>query len=342
MGAAAAVGLAAGCGPLGLGRDAPRPRRRGFNLLEKFTDRQNAPFVEDDFRMMADWGFNFARLPLSYWCWSSPEDPYRMREEVIEEIDAAVRYGQRHGVHVNLNLHRAPGYCVNPPEEPLDLWSDAAAQEAFAFQWTYFAERYRGIPNHQLSFDLLNEPARIDEPTYAGVMRRTIGAIRAVDPERLIVIDGLRWGREPVHSLADTGVWQSTRGYDPMPISHYQASWISVEEWPTPAWPLRQDGRVLDQTWLREEIVAPFAALEARGVPVHVGEWGAYRYTPHEVALAWMQDFLEIWQELGWGWALWNLRGGFGILDSERDNVDYEDFHGLKLDRKMLELLQAY
>ena len=43
----------------------------------------------------------------------------------------------------------------------------------------------------------------------------------------------------------------------------------------------------------------------------------------------------------GWGWALWNLRGEFGILDSERPDVSYESFRGHKLDREMLELLKA-
>jgi endoglucanase len=75
---------------------------------------------------------------------------------------------------------------------------------------------------------------------------------------------------------------------------------------------------------------------------VHVGEWGCYNRTPHDVALAWMKDYLELWKEAGWGWALWNFRGDFGPLDSKRQDVQYEDWKGHKLDRKMLELIQAY
>ncbi|MBT7098878.1 twin-arginine translocation signal domain-containing protein, partial [Candidatus Poribacteria bacterium] len=40
------------------------PRWRGFNLLEKFTHWENKPFVESDFLMMKEWGFDFVRLPL--------------------------------------------------------------------------------------------------------------------------------------------------------------------------------------------------------------------------------------------------------------------------------------
>jgi endoglucanase len=44
----------------------------------------------------------------------------------------------------------------------------------------------------------------------------------------------------------------------------------------------------------------------------------------------------------GWGWALWNLDGTFGILDTPRTDCEFEDFHGHKLDRKALELLKRY
>ena len=54
-----------------------------------------------------------------------------------------------------------------------------------------------------------------------------------------------------------------------------------------------------------------------------------------------MRDGLELWKGAGWGRALWNFRGSFGILDSGRKDVAYEDFKGYTLDRKMLELLRS-
>ena len=319
------------------------PRWRGFNLLEKFTDSHNAPFVESDFAWMAEWGFDFVRLPLSYRCWADVNDWLNLKEPVLKEIDAAVAYGRQYNVHVNINFHRAPGYCVNPPAEPLDLWTNNEALEASAFHWAHFAKRYKGIPNTQVSFDLLNEPANIPEDTYVRVVKRLVEAIRAEDPDRLIIADGLKWGRDPVHGLADLGVGQSTRGYDPMHISHYKASWIrGSDTWAEPTWPLKVGNDTWNKERLREDRIAPWKALEQKGVGVHVGEWGAFQHTPHKVVLAWMRDFLELWQESGWGWAMWNFRGSFGILDSNRKNVNYEDFKGHRLDREMLDLIRAY
>jgi hypothetical protein len=97
-----------------------------------------------------------------------------------------------------------------------------------------------------------------------------------------------------------------------------------------------------DREWLRQSAVAPWQGLEAKGVGVMVGEWGAFNRTPHEVVLRWGEDCLRNWQAAGWGWALWNFRGSFGILDSGRADVAYEDFRGHKLDRQFLELLQRY
>ena len=151
-------------------------RRRGFNLLEKFGVRWNASFVERDFEWIADWGFDFVRLPMDYRCWTEPDDWTEFREDVLKEIDEGVDFGRRYGVHVNLNFHRAPGYCVNPPKEPLDLWKDDEALDVCARHWAQFARRYKGIPNEELSFDLLNEPAVIPEDTYIRLVKSLVKA----------------------------------------------------------------------------------------------------------------------------------------------------------------------
>lgn len=323
------------------------PRWRGFNLLEKFIKRRegNSAFSENDFAIMQEWGFDFARLPMSYLCWADadPANWKTIREEELKHVDQAVELGRKHGVHVNLNFHRAPGYCVNPPKEPLDLWTNAQARDACAFHWATFAKRYRGIPNSQLSFDLLNEPPDISAESYVRVVKELVGAIRSEDPQRLIIADGLKWGREPVHGLVDLKIGQSTRGYDPMHISHYKANWVNgSDKWLEPTWPLKEDEKsTWDKERLRRERIKPWKDLEARGVGVHVGEWGPFNRTPHKVALAWMRDQLDLWKAAGWGWAMWNLRGAFGPLDSGRTDVAYEDFRGHKLDREMLKLLQA-
>ena len=102
------------------------------------------------------------------------------------------------------------------------------------------------------------------------------------------------------------------------------------------------DGKVWNRVVLKKMLIDTWTPLVKMGVPVHVGEWGCYNKTPHKVVLAWMKDVLSLWKEVGWGQALWNLRGDFGVLDSTRPDVQYENYKGHKLDREMLELIKKH
>jgi aryl-phospho-beta-D-glucosidase BglC (GH1 family) len=457
------------------------PRWRGFNLLEKFQrDWNNKPFAESDFDWIAEWGFNFVRLPCDYRIWT--EAPGNYREAPLKQLDEAIAFARARGIHTLLNLHRAPGYTVAHPPEKLSLWSDGAdgeeARAQFAAQWKMFAERYRGIPARELSFNLVNEPAHVPAEKYVRACAAAVTAIRSADPDRLVVADGLDWGSIPVPELKALKIAQATRGYAPGHITHYQASWVKgSENYPVPTWPLlakpcaylygdskkefqtplilkgvfpagtkftihltkisyaaqfvvKADGQTILQkefkttaekrqpeikdvlsaelptdakeltvamdkgdwlTWKRIDLappgrpatlleaggdwgkqqatwtvgadgvarnaaakvecdrdvlwtknVEPFVKLRDDGVGVMVGEWGCHNRTSHAVVLAWARDCLANWKRANFGWALWNFRGSFGILDSDRKDVKYEDFRGHKLDRQFLELLREF
>lgn len=328
------------------------PRWRGFNLTELTGGRKGRQFRESDFAWMAEWGFNFARLPLSYWVWSDKSDWKKIDDHELGAVDQAIEWGKQYKIHINLNFHRIPGYCVNGREQEPFLLFDSPresmekALDAAVFHWKHFAQRYKAIPPEQLSFDLFNEPPIMpDQSRYVEVAKTLIQAIRSENPNRLIVADGADIGQTPVMGLIDEGVVQSTRGYLPKMVSHYTATWVPKNEFESqekPTWPMVDAaGHRWDRDKLREVLIDPWRPLLARGIPVHVGEWGCYTATPHDVMLAWMKDMLAVWKEVGWGWSMWNLRGGFGVVDSNRPDVKYEDFKGHKLDRELLELLLA-
>lgn len=46
------------------------PRWRGFNLLGMYTTGHEGYFLEEDFQLIAELGFDFVRLPLSYRTWT--------------------------------------------------------------------------------------------------------------------------------------------------------------------------------------------------------------------------------------------------------------------------------
>jgi endoglucanase len=231
---------------------------------------------------------------------------------------------------------------VAQPPEPKSLWTVAEAQDVCAQHWGEFARRFRGLPNRAVSFNLFNEPARVEAGPYKKVVERMVEAIRQHDRDRLIVCDGRNYGNTPPTELIGLGVASATRGYAPFHLTHYRANWVEgSSRWEKPTYPLTEGGSVWDKARLQKDQVGPWKALERQGVGVMVGEFGAHNQTPHDVVLAWMRDCLDAWKQADWGWALWNFRGSFGILDSDRADVSYETWRGHKLDRAMLQLLQA-
>ena len=80
------------------------------------------------------------------------------------------------------------------------------------------------------------------------------------------------------------------------------------------------------------------AAFEREPPP----EGGAYNKTPHDVVLRWFRDCLDLLTAHGIGYALWSFRGSFGILDSGRADVPYENWYCHKLDRQFLDLLREF
>ena len=469
------------------------PRWRGFNLLAKFHKAwSNGPFLEEDFKMISSLGFNFVRLPMDYRVWCIDNNPEKINKDVLKDIDDAVNWAIKYNIHISLNFHRGPGYTVSDPPEPSSLWTDKKMQKLFIKHWCMFAKRYKKIKSSQLSFNLLNEPAGDTNvrKAYIEIVRKTVKAIRKIDPERFIIVDGFNYGTEYLEELEDLDIIQACRGYQPFQFTHYKASWVNgSSQWPQPVWPIlgissfiygplkkefqtpleikgtfpkgtlvkiniyqvstlsrllikadsniifdktflpkdgegewkkviyekqwniyqniydreyettiktkatnlvfeniegdwltfsqivilfpdgknivikpdnsewgkKQERFIIDglsiknlsgqnngRDWLVTNVFKTWLDAYHRKNPVFIGEWGCYQYTPHDSVLRWMEDNLSLWKENNIGWALWNFRGSFGILDSGRDDVEYEKLNGHLLDRKMLDLLMRY
>ena len=331
----------------------PSKRWRGFNLLGMFRcpttglkpdPRVDGHFVEWEFQALHDWGFNFVRLPLDYRILIAGDSWTNLNEQKMKFLDDAIRWGRKYGIHVQIALHRIPGYCILDQTEAFPLGTSPVAQKAACTMWAAFAKRWKGVPNDVLSFNLFNEPTRHTAgANYLPLCRKLIEAIRNEDGARFIMVDGNGCASQPVPELYETpSVGQAFRGYTPHAITHYGTDYIHGIPKAPPTWPLAPG---YASGWLcrsPEETVAQYqGALDACELCM-VGEFGCCNTAPHATVLAWMEHCLKLWRAKGLGWALWNLRGRFGILDSGRTDIVYEDFRGHKLDRKMLELLRRY
>lgn len=324
----------------------------GFNLLHLFTwsGKDASPFAADELALVAGWGFDLLRVPIDYRHLWRDGQPI---EAGWTALDGAVTLAALHGLHLNLNLHHAPGFCINTPSSMWSLWTDPTAEAATADIWQYAARRYRQAPA-RLSFDLINEPTGCDLATYEGFVRRMAARIWAIDPGRAIVADGHAVGTVPLSGLVDTDIVQSVHCYAPHWLTHYQASWVyphgdphvTPPQYPGIEPPLIGGGKTDFRPWDRqrlEEWFRPWTALRDAGVTVHCGEFGVFHHTPRAAQLAWYRDVLGLMAAAGIGWALWNLEGPFGLINSRPGDAEGERLpDGRALDRQLLTLLQRH
>ena len=329
----------------------------GFNfqwmhIYEPGRKPEKADLKALDF--MAGEGFNFIRIPADYRFFMRETDGFSMDEEVMEIIDGYIEEANKRDIHVSFNFHRAPGYCINSPElEKKNLWKDEEALQRFSGAWAYFAKRYKGISSEKLSFDLLNEPCSIP-PTHPGsredherVMRTTIAAIRAEDPGRRIVIDGWDGGRTAMPEfldLRDENLIESGRGYEPHRVTHWHAGWLrGGSDWPMTEYPGHEipgdPSTPLHNIDTLREYYAPWIALEKAGMQVHIGEFGAYDKLPNDIVLRWYSDLLSLYREYGWGYAMWNFEGPFGIVNTGRPGTRYEEYKGYSIDKELYDMI---
>ena len=263
------------------------PDWRGFNLLDFFSPdpvRNHHETTEEHFKWMRDWGFDFVRIPIAYPCYLdidrskdiTPDDTYKINEKAVDDIDNLVQMAQKNNLHTCINLHRAPGYCINAGfNEPFNLWKDEEAQNAFYFHWGMWAKRYKSTSNTLVSFDLVNEPSMRENmndqhsrrgPVPGDVYRKVaIGAMDAIRKEKrdaLVIADGNNGGSSVIPELSDLNIAQSCRGYFPGQISHYKAPWANKDttNLPEPKWPGQVGDKYLSRQML-EEFYKPWINL---------------------------------------------------------------------------------
>lgn len=163
-----------------------------------FYDKWRANYyTKADIDSMAAWGFNSVRAPFHY-KWISPLDtPGVIYERGLVELDSIISWCAQNNLWCILDMHAAPGgqgenRDINDfdPSKP-SLYESVANQDKFVEVWLEIATRYKDNP-WVGGYDLINEPnkADLDEQLFADVYQRAIDAIRTVDTNHIIFVEG--------------------------------------------------------------------------------------------------------------------------------------------------------
>ncbi len=144
--------------------------------------------TREDIERIAGFGFDHIRLGFDQIVLE--ESPGVYRERIWKLFDNFLDWCAAAGIRPVLNLHKAIGnYC--DIAEKVTLLEDAGLRDRFVDLWTAFEKRYHS--REEVVFELLNEVRNVPPEQWNHLAERAIAAIRALNPERNIIVGGVRW-----------------------------------------------------------------------------------------------------------------------------------------------------
>jgi len=278
------------------------PHLRGVMHGPKF-DRENL-------RVLAqEWGANQIRWQLNWTPmkkateWAQDLDAYdRWLNSVLPDCDRAMDACRELGLNVLLDLHTPPG--GRGKGGVCHMFSDPAAADKLVDAWRRLATRYKGR-DIIYAYDLINEPV---EPrsgaltSWHDLAMRVGKAIREIDPDKPLLVEPGPWGSchgfDQLTPLDLDRVIYSFHMYEPHQFTHQGVHGSPVGL----SYPGSIDGIMWNKERLREAMLPAIDFQRDFNVHICVGEFSAIRWAPDNSAYRYLQDCIDLFEELSWDW----------------------------------------
>lgn len=192
----------------------------GKEMTEQFYEAWlNNHTTRQDIEALKKWGFNSVRLPMHYNLFTLPVEEEKVPggqtwvKKGFELTDSLLSWCRDNQLYLILDLHAAPGGQGNDlniadgdTSKPF-LWESQANYGKTVALWKTLALRYRDEP-WVGAYDILNEPnwgfgdpendrnglKEQENGPLKALMMEITDAIRSVDKNHLIIIEGNGWG----------------------------------------------------------------------------------------------------------------------------------------------------
>jgi aryl-phospho-beta-D-glucosidase BglC (GH1 family) len=305
--------------------------------------------TETDIQQIAGWGMDHVRLPIDYPVLEDDARPGVYQEDGFAYIDRCVEWCTAAGLKIILDVHQAPGYKFDALDR-VTLFDDAALQQRLIELWCAIARRYRGEGDN-LYLELLNEIVLPSSDPWSELATRGLTAIRAVDPQRVIIIGGNNYNAvdqmDRLRLPPDDRLVYTFHFYEPLIFTHQKAPWVpetfeygQTVIYPAPSPDLtdflaqkpqhrtrleRFLGKQLDRDLLRAALQPAFDFARASGYSIYCGEFGVIDRAPQESNRNWHRDFIDLLREQNIGRACWSYKlMDFGLVDANSRVIDPE------------------
>jgi endoglucanase len=290
------------------------PMFKGHNLPRLRGTMISPNIDEDGLRTLGkDWGANLIRWQLIRILKpgqpSSLADFDKWVDGELKKLDAALPLCEKYGIYVALDLHSPPGGKATVSGyvgSDDSLFTSKAAQDKFVEFWQHTARRYKDT-KMIWGYDIANEPVEemVEEgcDDWPALAERAARAIRAVDPQRAIIVEPAQWGSpDGLRDFVPLGVPNivySVHMYIPHQFTH-QNVYEQVK-------PLRYPGEIAGKNWDKAQLeLALKPAIEFQkkyNVHLYLGEFSAIRWAPDNSARRYLKDVIELFEKYGWDWS---------------------------------------
>lgn len=163
----------------------------GQTAADDFVNTIHNEFITgSDFQDISELGFNTVRVPINHTLLDN--------QDGWNKLDSVVSWAEENDLYVIIDMHAALGGQSNSfPADPDNvlLWDDINAQDQLVFYWEQIADRYKNNPTI-FAYDLLNEPDPPSEDQLLLLYDRIIDAVRNVDTQHLLLIEGSDFSRD--------------------------------------------------------------------------------------------------------------------------------------------------
>lgn len=242
----------------------------GTEETTRFRDDIFRSFIsEADIRKISELGFNTVRILINK---HALEDPIGW-----SVLDEALSWCEKYHVYAVIDFHAVPGGQSRLPTSDPDggelLWHSEDNQASTAAIWKRIASRYSSR-KIIAAYDLINEPVPPTGPELVNIYQRIIRAIREVDPNHMVFLEGGKMATE--FSMFDRPLC------DNQAYSFHMYTWFGDN---------------------REKLLSSYRAIaDQQHVPLWCGEFGENTYEMTESTVRMFEQSNEI---AGWTYFPW-------------------------------------
>jgi aryl-phospho-beta-D-glucosidase BglC (GH1 family) len=284
------------------------------NMLEAPAEGEWGPKLDEHcFAVIANKGFTSVRIPIR---WSGPgrleqESPYRITPAFFQRVDRAVDAALAAKLAVVINFHHYDELIADPEGE----------HDRFLAAWRQVSEHFRSYPDG-LVFEILNEPnGKLTPDKWNALLLEALATIRKTNPRRTVIVGGAGWsGVGSLSSLKlpenDKHLILTVHYYNPFHFTHQGAAWVGKQSqaWLGTAW----EGSCAEKLSVLNELRTVREFADAAGIPVYIGEFGAYSKADMASRVRWTSYCARLFEKLGFSWSYWEFCAGFGAYDPEK------------------------